>query len=117
MTASPPAAPGMPGKEIIAREIASVMDRDNHAVAVTTALRILSLIRPAFEAKDAEIAAMHDAYQQAVEALEEIAECTDPDGGENYRADDREGCLDTVHALSTRARTAAAASAIRGEKT
>lgn len=32
------------------------------------------------------------------EALQEIAEMTDPDQPDSYRADDREGCLDAVHA-------------------
>jgi len=37
-------------------------------------------------------------------ALESIAEHTDPDSEEeNYRADDREGCLDTAHAIATAA--------------
>lgn len=29
-------------------------------------------------------------------ALQEIADDADPDNGKNYRADDREGCLDAV---------------------
>jgi hypothetical protein len=43
-----------------------------------------------------------------LEALKRIAEHTDPDSPEeNYRADDTEGCLDTVFSLATRAITAA----------
>lgn len=36
-------------------------------------------------------------------ALKDIAQHTDPDDGDNYRADDREGCFDTVYAIATRA--------------
>lgn len=55
MTASPPAAPGMPSEETILRVVQGVMDRDNHSVALKASREILSLIRQAFEAKDAEI--------------------------------------------------------------
>lgn len=41
------------------------------------------------------------------EALNDIAEHTDPDDKDNYRSDDREGCLDTVHAIATAARPTA----------
>lgn len=37
------------------------------------------------------------------EALQSIAEATDADDPESYRSDDREGCLDTVHAIATAA--------------
>lgn len=37
------------------------------------------------------------------EILERIEEMTDPNDGSNYRSDDREGCLDTVHSLVTAA--------------
>lgn len=40
-----------------------------------------------------------------VDALRTIAEATDPDNPESYRADDREGCLDAVHATATAALT------------
>jgi len=41
------------------------------------------------------------AVPDLLEALSRIAEHTDPDSSdENYRADDREGCLDTVFALA-----------------
>ena len=33
------------------------------------------------------------------EILQRIEEMTDPDDGSNYRSDDREGCLDTIHDL------------------
>jgi len=33
------------------------------------------------------------------EILERIEEMTDPNDGSNYRSDDREGCLDTIHDL------------------
>jgi len=40
-------------------------------------------------------------------ALRDIAEMTDPDNPDSYRSDDREGCLDTVHAKATAAIAAA----------
>lgn len=40
---------------------------------------------------------------EAREALKDIAEATDADNPESYRADDREGCLDTVHAIAASA--------------
>lgn len=50
-----------------------------------------------------------------VEALADIREHTDPDGLDNYRSDDREGCLDAVFARADRA--LAALSLVReGEK-
>lgn len=36
-------------------------------------------------------------------ALQNIAHDTDPDNGKNYRADDREGCLDSVFSTATNA--------------
>lgn len=33
-------------------------------------------------------------------ALRDISEMTDPDGEDNYRVDDGEGCLDTVHSVA-----------------
>lgn len=48
----------------------------------------------------ARIALTWNCHDELVEALRSIAEHTDPDGGDNYRSDDREGCLDTVHALA-----------------
>ena len=36
------------------------------------------------------------------EALREIAAMTNPDDSDSYRSDDREGCLDTIHALASR---------------
>lgn len=38
----------------------------------------------------------HDHTADLVEALDAIREMTDPDDEDNYRADDREGCFDTV---------------------
>jgi hypothetical protein len=47
----------------------------------------------------------HDAL---VAALRDIREHTDPEpASENYRADDREGCLDTVFSVATAALRAA----------
>jgi hypothetical protein len=44
------------------------------------------------------------AAPKLLEALRRIAEHTDPDSPEeNYRADDREGCLDTVFSIAKRA--------------
>lgn len=83
MTASPPAAPGMPSEEEIARTIAQA-DEQNGALPYEArmamgkhvrealfdqARAILSLIRPAFEAQQAKLA-------QAVEALEPFAEAS-----------------------------------------
>jgi len=49
--------------------------------------------RRAPDEKDAEIARLR-------EALAGIASMTDPDDPNSYRSDDREGCLDTVHACA-----------------
>lgn len=38
-----------------------------------------------------------------LEALRQIAQCSDGDDTENYRFDDREGCLDTVHSMAKEA--------------
>lgn len=38
-----------------------------------------------------------------VRALKEIAEMTDPDDEDNYRADDREGCFDAVYETAAQA--------------
>ena len=43
------------------------------------------------------------AAPELLEALQEIARHTDPDSDDSYRADDREGCLDTVHYLASTA--------------
>lgn len=43
------------------------------------------------------------AAPELLEALERIAQHTDPDDPESYRADDREGCLDTVQAIAAAA--------------
>jgi hypothetical protein len=40
---------------------------------------------------------------EAVRALEVIRDYTAPHVAANYRADDRDGCLDSVHAEATRA--------------
>ena len=58
MTASPPAAPGMPGEEEIRRIVDDALNSaipEPWEVSAHATQRILSLIRPAFEAKDAEI--------------------------------------------------------------
>jgi hypothetical protein len=60
MTASPPAAPGMPTEEEIVRVVRDWQMRPGFdgwdAKVAALAADVLSLIRPAFEAKDAEIA-------------------------------------------------------------
>lgn len=53
---------------------------------------------PAISAHEAEVGRLR-------EALNEIADMTDPDGDENYRSDDREGCLDAVFAAARAALT------------
>jgi len=40
-----------------------------------------------------------------LEALQQIVAATDADNPESYRCDDREGCLDTVHAIACAAIT------------
>lgn len=72
MTASP--APGMPSEEEIARLICGI---DPPAIWLDEARAILALIRPAFEAKERELAATHDAYQQA--AVDAVALYRDAD--------------------------------------
>jgi hypothetical protein len=44
-----------------------------------------------------------DLIETLVEALERIRQMTDPNDPGSYRNDDREGCLETVHACSTAA--------------
>ena len=46
-------------------------------------------------------------YRALLAALRDIAEMTDSDNPDSYRLDDREGCLDTVHAKATAAIAAA----------
>lgn len=76
-----------------------------------------AIVRKAVAERDALLAAPAAAVQpvalprsdleQAVQALEGIASATDPDSAEeNYRADDREGCLDYVFATARAALTA-----------
>jgi hypothetical protein len=46
----------------------------------------------------ASVPALRTSHAALAKALEAIVEMTDPEpDGENYRADDREGCLDAVH--------------------
>lgn len=77
MTASPPAAPGMPSEEEILRAI-NVGWRDGDEFDNPAALlAILSLIRPALEAKDAEIV---EWQRQAVEARSRLRWNIDDEG-------------------------------------
>jgi hypothetical protein len=71
----------------------------------------VSLVLNGTAAQKAEAEANRDLLFAApgmIEALRRIAEHTDPDSPEeNYRADDPEGCLDTVFSLAKRAIAAA----------
>jgi len=49
---------------------------------------------------DSDIADLRAKLKTARDALRSIAEHTDPDAAENYRADDREGCLDATHSIA-----------------
>jgi hypothetical protein len=78
MTASPPAAPGMLGEEEIARAIYHAKPRNKPWDLLThefknqyrkPARAILSLIRPAFEAKDAEIATFDAREEECLESM------------------------------------------------
>ena len=63
-------------------------------------------IEPAYTLDHDEIAvviALLDQLEAYREALESIADMTDPDDPESYRCDDREGCLDTVQHVSRQA--------------
>ena len=42
-------------------------------------------------------------YTILIEALKEIAEMTDPDDPDSYRADDPQGCLDTINYVAAMA--------------
>lgn len=53
----------------------------------------------------AELAAGEAEIARLRTALQDIAENTDPDNGESYRADDREGCLDAMFATASAALT------------
>lgn len=69
-------------------------------------------IKPSPNAKDTRIAELEaqnkrlrdvvviprDIFKEIEDALKAIREHTDADNPESYRCDDREGCLDTVHA-------------------
>jgi hypothetical protein len=55
---------------------------------------------------DEEVRAIADLAAAApamLEALQFVAFATNPDDPESYRSDDREGCLDTVRAISLKA--------------
>lgn len=52
---------------------------------------------------NAEWVMVRNARDEAVRSLQVIRGHTDPDTETSYRADDREGCLDAVHAESSRA--------------
>jgi hypothetical protein len=78
MTASPPAAPGMPTEEEIARAIYHAKPRNKPWDLLTHEFKnqyrkharaILSLIRPAFEAKDAEIATFDAREEECLESM------------------------------------------------
>ena len=42
-------------------------------------------------------------FEILLQAMRDIADMTDADNDESYRADDSEGCLDTVNAKALRA--------------
>ena len=50
---------------------------------------------------------MAASHKALLATLRDIAEMTDSDNPDSYRSDDREGCLDTVHAKTTAAIAAA----------
>lgn len=50
-----------------------------------------------------DLLALQAQIEKLREALSDIREMTDPDDADNYRADDREGCFDTVFETARRA--------------
>lgn len=66
--------------------------------------RLYAYTRDLLEKDDAGSDYHHrDEFKPLVEALDQIAAHTNPDDENSYRADDREGCLDTVYALGAKA--------------
>lgn len=59
------------------------------------------------EANAAELSRRWNCHQELLGALKAIAAMTDADNEEGYRADDSEGCLDTVHSKARAAITKA----------
>jgi hypothetical protein len=60
-------------------------------------------MRSSTETLIAAIREAADRMEELQNVLKEIAQHTDPDDSGSYRADDREGCLDTVHHLASTA--------------
>jgi hypothetical protein len=89
--------------------------RDRHGIYGPDGEKIqvagVSLVLKGTAAEKAEAEANRDLLFAApwmLDALRRIAEHTDPDSPEeNYRADDTEGCLDTVFSIAKRAIAAA----------
>ena len=68
------------------------------------AMRILSRdIRSTDGVANLAIREAADRLEELRNVLKAIAQHTDPDSNDSYRADDREGCLDTVHHLASTA--------------
>jgi hypothetical protein len=59
--------------------------------------------REEYDEKQAELERIKADMKPLVEALSCVIAHTDPDNPNSYRADDREGCLDTVYAISDKA--------------
>lgn len=57
------------------------------------------------EEMHAQIKRRDDEIERLRSVLQDIAEMTDADNPESYRADDREGCLDTVFGVATESLT------------
>lgn len=66
-------------------------------------LRMRKAIAILQSALDAPAQPEQDVNAELIKALISILEMTDPDNSESYRADDSEGCLDTVFSISSSA--------------
>jgi hypothetical protein len=68
------------------------------------AMRILARdIRSTDGVANAAIREAAERMEELQNVLKEIAQHTDPEDSDSYRADDREGCLDTIHHLASTA--------------
>ncbi|HQR98111.1 MULTISPECIES: hypothetical protein [unclassified Polaromonas] len=66
---------------------------------------LAAIIRLVLAEHDATTQSQRAEIERLRAALEDVAECTDPDKDDNYRSDDREGCLDAVFATASAALT------------
>lgn len=74
---------GTGGMNLPAEEAAAIHDANGHLLADSWEMR--------------------EENKKLRAALQHIADMTDPDDGDNYRADDREGCIDMTYSVAANA--------------